>query len=73
MINRYKTMDITSATTIVSKKESKNCPIEEKVAAIFSVGVLIFVSVSYMVWADKIIWYRYGESNSGLQDENLLS
>jgi len=39
MINRYKTMDITSATTIVSKKESKNCPIEEKVAAIFSVGV----------------------------------
>ena len=72
-MNRYNTMDITNATTTVSKKESKNCPTEENVAAIFSVGVLIFVSVSYMAWADKINWYRYGESNPGLQDENLLS
>ena len=55
-------MDMTNATTTVSKNESKNCPIEENTAAIFSVGVLILVSVSYMVWADKI-WYRYGESN----------
>ena len=85
-------MDMTNATTIVSKNESKNCPTDANAEAAFSVPVNLCSSTSYIKAGIQIklitlrlynfyggltkqclIIYRYGGSNPGLQDENLLS